>query len=599
MKNRCHTRKVVRPLSVLVSLLLLTQSAWAAEDSRQIITCPAAADTYVLFGGMGGGTGYPRGTSMGEPKLKAGAVSIVDARILLKFDLASLTGPGIAAEEVVAADLVYTMRSGASGMDVGPPAPTGTAMYGFIHVLDTTSCEKSRQTTEPFFWTEAVYGDGYVNMDNKPWYPDGAPWMPACHAVGTDVAGRFDILPIVRGWLNGTWLNNGIELKDHDDCSDPESEYGDGYSWHIASREDPVHFPYLEITVDRTRARIADKNVVTRLMPPGTDQVLKAVSSGASACHWTVIGPDGRDVSAATLSAPTGSPVTISAPEACGVYMVMLACGEESDSVSIGVAAEDPVNPAAPLYMGEGIALAEQQALLKINDAVRERIGRSGSIARVDYNNGLETVRIGGTGREYGAAVLITLCSGLQDDAPLTVLLDAAVGMKVYREGFAEPDTPRYIVVADTGLTTFGGASGIFLFDVYDSGGDRLDDQSVSRLQISIRFDPKVTGDNPFENNRFAVLHTVSITDFFSEDDQIQKNTITETEAARVQDGIGHIVFETSSRAMFGLIAGGQSEAEQESGSEDFGAETSDSLGDGCFIGGLLQTGSTHGSIRK
>ena len=126
--------------------------------AAQTVSCPASADTYVLFGGMGNGVGYPQGTSTGEYRLKAGAVSIVDARILIRFDLDPMTDLGLAAEDIETAYLVYTMLDGTDSMDVGPVAPAGTAMYGFIYVLDTASYEKTGETVDPFYWTEAVTG---------------------------------------------------------------------------------------------------------------------------------------------------------------------------------------------------------------------------------------------------------------------------------------------------------------------------------------------------------------------------------------------------------------------------------------------------------
>jgi len=391
-------------------------------------------------------------------------------------------------------------------------------------------------------------------------------------------------------------------LKDHDDRSDLESEYGDGYSWHIASREDPVHFPYLEITYDRSRVHIANKNTVARHITPNTDHLLSVVCNDDSICQWTVTGPDGTDVSASTLSSLTDKTVTFRAPNICGVYTITPVCGEGSDNVFIGVATESPESPLAPIYMDDSLPLGERQALQKISNMLLEQIGRSGNLSRIDYDNGLETIRIGGTSREYGAAVMITLMSSrFQDDAPRYISLDPTTKIEVYQDSFAEPDTPKYIVLADTGLVTLGGVSGIFLFDVYDSSGERLDDQSISHLQLTIPFDMAVAGDSPFENNRFSILQTASVSDFFSEDDQIRKHTITTTKTIKVLDEIGCVTFETSSHAMFGLIAGDPSE-EQNTGdteNEISGVDNSDSLGDGCFIGSLFLTYSSHCNDRR
>jgi hypothetical protein len=240
------------------------------------VACPVSADTYVLFGGMGSGVGYPQGTSMGEYKLKAGAVPIVDARILIRFDLSPMTDLGLSAEDIESAHLVYTMLDNTDNMDVGPPAPEGTEMYAFLHVLDTETVEKTGEIAAPFFWTEEVQGgDGYVDMNNKPWYVPGAPYVLATHTGGPYSNGKFDITPLVRGWMDGRWENNGLELRDQDDQSWVGrtdvfgAEYGDGYSWHLVSREDTEDTPYLLVAYDTGKLRIHDRAASSEAMLPG------------------------------------------------------------------------------------------------------------------------------------------------------------------------------------------------------------------------------------------------------------------------------------------------------------------------------------------
>jgi hypothetical protein len=222
---------------------------------------------------MGGGKGYPKTDLEGRCVIKSGAVTIVDARGLFKFDLSQLKQ--LDPSEIVKAEWVYNM------LDVGeghgalyPPPPAGIPMHGFIYPLNTTSYEyeelgKERPLHHPGEesynpWNETDlrpwpdYG-GYVCWKNKPGYVPGAPMYLAVHDKGPNSQGRIDITEIVKGWVSGAYPNNGIELKDHDDRSCPVSSVGDGYTWYIASQEDRVRYSVLEVEVDADRVKIKDK----------------------------------------------------------------------------------------------------------------------------------------------------------------------------------------------------------------------------------------------------------------------------------------------------------------------------------------------------
>ncbi len=134
-----------------------------------IIICPVVADTYVLFGGMGGGKGYPKYTSHGHPFLKAGACSIVDARALIKFDLSSLSS--IYPDEIVSAKLHYQMKAlPGDDMDIDGPAPAGVSMYGFIYALDTMTYEYTALYEN--IWQEAGKADPPLPHPAEPFFLD-------------------------------------------------------------------------------------------------------------------------------------------------------------------------------------------------------------------------------------------------------------------------------------------------------------------------------------------------------------------------------------------------------------------------------------------
>jgi hypothetical protein len=567
--------------------------AWTFTTlSARSVRCSATADTYVMFGGMGNGKGYPQGTSMGEYKLKAGAVTIVDARILMRFDLTPLADLELTAEDIESAYLVYTMVENSDGMDVGPPAPDSTAMYGFIHVLDTETREKTGETVDAFFWNEAVTGSGYTDMSNKPWYPAGSPWVLASHATGTGTTGRVDIVSIVKGWLDGRWENNGIELRDQDDQSYINSsevyggEYGDGYSWHLASREDSLQGPYLLVTYNSHKLRIVDQTASSAAMEPQSYRDLTASGGSSGDFHWTVVGPGGDDVSENVLSASTGATVTFTPPNDPGLYTVAISSGSEATSISIGVGTAYSNNARAPLFMDTSRVTAERQSVL--NDIcyhVLFQLGRCDSLGRIELVDAQGRINIGGTGLDNDARVVIAV---IDDPSMLntstTVSLDGVNGriasMEIFADSLANNTGTLYAVVADTGRDSFGKASGVFIFSLYNENGDELADEALNRLKLTIPFDATGTGASSLENGDWLVRYSDTLTGFFSVDNQS-----VDTNAIVVNGHPDAVTFETSHCSVFGLFTQGNGTTTADS------SEASDELGAGCFINVLSENG--------
>ena len=551
------------------------------------LTCPVSADTYVLFGGMGGGAGYPQGSSIGEYRLKSGAVSIVDARSLLRFDLSPLTDEGLTAADISSAKVVYTMLTDTGSMDVGPPAPAGTPMYGFIHVLDTTTREKSGDTTAPFFWTEAVTGGGYVHMENKPWYAPGSPWILVSHETGPDSIGAMDITSIVKGWLDGRWPNNGIELRDRDDRSDPESEWGDGYSWHIASREDLSRAPYLHITYDTERLRIADRTSAAAAMSYGESRTLGAAGGATGTYHWSVFGRDGVDLSSAWLSSLTGETTVLTAPDAPGLITVQLSGGEQTDQLFIGVGNDASVNTQAPLYIDDR-PQAEQESLNAICADMLEQLGRGSSLGRILLADESETAQIGGTGLDHGAVMAIARIDspGNLTTSALVALEwrpDQLIAMQVFADSFANDPGRVYAVAVDSGNDTPGKASGLYLFDLYDAEGNRLSAEEINRVRLTIPYDTTITSGDPFTSGNSTILHADTLNDFFSGDDDAAKTEIDAGDLIAVDETRGEVTFDAAHCSVFGI----RTDSTASASANVFDEGESEDLGGGCFISHL------------
>ncbi|WP_319523074.1 Ig-like domain-containing protein [uncultured Desulfosarcina sp.] len=548
--------------------------------AAKTVSCPASADTYILFGGMGGGGGYPKGTSTGEYQIKAGAVSIVDARALIRFDLSPMTDLGLSAEDIQSAYLVYAMVSGTTSMDVGPVASEGTAMYGFIYVLDTESREDTGETVSPFYWTEAVTGSGYVDKENKPWYVPGSPWVLAEHDTGPDTTGKIDIAPLVKGWLDGRWENNGIELKDQDDQSDEESEYGDGYSWHIASRENNAKAPYLLVTYDQSTLRITDRTASSQAMESQAQRTLTASGGASESYQWTVNGPDGQDLSASALSATTGAEVTFTAPDDPGLYTVILACGDDQDSINIGVGTAANASARAPLYLNASQS-SRETALVNLCDNLLDGLGRCDSLGRIDLTDADGEILIGGTGLDSDARVSIAV---INDPSSLTsstvVTLEGFSGRNPSLEIFADSLTgitgEVYAVVVDTGRDAFGGASNVYLIELFDATGESITNGAINRLTLTLPFDPGVAAGLSFESGDSRVLYADTLEAFFS----VDRQTV-DPDGLVVDENLGTVTFETGHLSAYGLSL------ESGASASDFDTGESDSLGGGCFIGSL------------
>ena len=586
-----YTITVAATAADLAGYALASSYSWSFTTlASSSVRCEASADTYVLHGGMGSGKGYPQGTSLGKYKLKAGAVSIVDARMLIRFDFSPITDLGLAAEDIESAYLVYAMLDNDGGMDVGPPAPDGTAMYGFIHVLDPESYEKypDDPPDEAFYWTEAASGDGYVTMYNKPWYVEGSPWVLATHSTGSGTTGKVDIAALVKGFLDGRWENNGIELRDQDDGSWADSttvygaEYGDGYSWHIASREDTAQGPYLLVTYDEDKLRIKDHAASSAALTGGETVSLTAGGGDADSYdyQWTATGPAGED-SAASLSAATGDTVTFTAPDnAPGIYTVALACGDEEDSISIGVGTASSSSSRAPLYLNFSQSSLETP-LVNICDNILDQMGRCDSLGRIFLVDGEGDDSIGGTGLDCDARVAIAVIDDLS--ATTTVSLDGFSGLKpsmtITSDSLPGVTGTVYAVIVDTGRDSFGGASNIYMFELFDADGTEITSAAINSLELTLPFDATATGSTSFENGTSTILYADTVGDFFAVDSQTTLDTDVE-----VYDDEGVVVFETTHLSVFGLSV--------DKGSGSVTAEASDSLGGGCFIGSLFPTAS-------
>lgn len=611
-KNTTYTVTIDSSAQDLAGNTLVEPYVWSFTIA-DIITCPVVADTYILFGGMGGGKGYPKYTSQGHPFLKAGAVSIVDARALIKFDLSPISG--IYPDEIVSAKLHYQMKAPpGDDMDINGPAPAGVSMYGFIYALDTMTYEYTAlyediweeagktdpplpHPAEPFFWTEGEYYEaGYVWAVNKPGYAPGAPMIFVVHNTGPDTPGAIDITEIVKGWISGGFENNGIELKDHDDRSDKNSEYGDGYSWFLASREDSSSAPYLavEVQID-DRVRIKNKPAAAPAVLYGESKTIEAEGGDTSNYAWQVYGPEENDVTDLVLSTTAGSSTVFMAPgSGAGLYKIIVSDGIKSDSLLIGVADPDAYKPdddlynlsqqLFPLFMGEKLNHNEQQVVYEVCEKIVSDLGLSGMLGQITLITEVGLEQIGGTGLPDAAKTSIAIIENPAAGSPLVSVTDengAFLCAIEFEAGDIETSAGKiYITATDTGFPSWDNTSHVYSFAVYNENGEKLDNSLINNVVLTLSFDNVLIQSDQLRDGGYSIVYAEDTGLFFTaqEDSQALKGTVETDNIIDVDYDDGWVKFKMEHLTSFGLQGEGD-------GSGDFSSDDKRAdLGSGCFI---------------
>jgi hypothetical protein len=557
------------------------------------ITCPDVADTYILMGGMGGGLGKPV-----KYRLMAAACPIVGARILVKFDLSELEA--LDAEQITRAELCYYMidYEPQTPMEMEPTAPAGTPMYGFVYALDTMSYEKGDvQLDEPFYWTESEQGSaGYTEWNNKPGYVPGAPMILATHSTGNFTPGSIDITEIVRSWVRGDYENNGIELKDHHDRSYVDAEHEEGFPWYWASRQYNGKFgsepypPYLRVEVNANRLRFTGKPSTLPDLSYGETITFEA-EGGSGSYTWQAIAPDQGEVTDQVLSTKTGNTTTFTAPNTAGIYIITVADGMESDSIMVGVSDPSSYRPddelyelsqsLFPLFMGEGISLEDQQAIYEICEKIVNDIGSSGILGKITLNENA----VGGTGKSYAATTAIGIIQN-PHQANQEISVTDENGNMVCKieigEGDIDPGSGNkiYAVATHTGLSSWGDASGVYSFALYNEEGERLDNSLINNIVITMSFDTDMIVSDQLRDGTYSILYTEDTGTFFTSEEEDPKSSVPVSDIIDVDYEEGWVKFRLNHLSSFGIQKTGTG-----SGGFTSSGEGGDiSAGGGCFI---------------
>ncbi len=243
--------KVKSVVSVIV-LLCLTSAAGHAET----VVCPVNADTYMVPGM--GGNGYPINTQV---KSMADWLTIP---ALVGFDLENLGAHS--GNDVVSAKFKF-YRLDSDGTMMSPAtAPAGTDFTATIHALDDT-----------VMLTEDLLGGyyGVINFGNRPGV------LGTGYSVSNDTGpnswAEADITQIVIDWLDGNYVNNGIEFQD-----DPGPS-PDNYVWYWSSIQNADNHPYLEVDV------VPEPSTVVLLGMAGLLALLATIRRRRKTCALVVL----------------------------------------------------------------------------------------------------------------------------------------------------------------------------------------------------------------------------------------------------------------------------------------------------------------------
>ncbi len=137
-----------------------------------------------------------------------------------RFDLTPLTDAGMTGDDIDSAVFRFYL-TGKQG--AGPsPYPTGNEGNFTINAYDDS----------------VMLNESYVGSA-RPGYVAGTT-AEETYDGGPDTWASVDITDIVKGWLDGTYVNNGIEVYDG---------LEDDYGWYWSTKEVVSNQPYLDVTI--------------------------------------------------------------------------------------------------------------------------------------------------------------------------------------------------------------------------------------------------------------------------------------------------------------------------------------------------------------
>lgn len=141
-----------------------------------------------------------------------------------KFDLSQFDG--LTGDDIISANFnIYLPYVEGGGMNY-PNYPSDMTAQFLIHAYDDSQ-----------MLDESLDGQTFPSL---PGYVDGTEAIRT-HSNGTDVWASLDITDILKGWLDGDYVNNGIEIFE------PAATAGDGYGLLWNSNQALENLSYLEV----------------------------------------------------------------------------------------------------------------------------------------------------------------------------------------------------------------------------------------------------------------------------------------------------------------------------------------------------------------
>jgi hypothetical protein len=188
----------------------------------------------------------------------------------------------------------------------------------------------------------------------------------------------------------------------------------------------------------------------------------------------------------------------------------------------------------------------------------------------------------GGTGRSHAASTAIGIIEN-----PAAAARDVHVrdknGNAVCKLKITEGDIDAgagskiYAVVSDTGIMSWGGASGIYSIGLYNENGEKLENAFITQAVIAMKFDTDMILSDQLWDGTCPIVYAEDTGKFFTAEGDDPKETVPVSDILEVDDESGWVTFRVDHLTSFGI------RGSSVTGTSSGGGDNPD-LGSGCFI---------------
>ena len=133
-------------------------------------------------------------------------------------------------------------------------------------------------------------------------------------------------------------------------------------------------------------------------------------------------------------------------------------------------------------------------------------------------------------------------------------------------------------MATDTGSSSWGDASGVYSFALFNEDGEKLDNSLISNLVITMSFNTDMIISDQLRDGTYSILYTENTGKFFTAKEEDPKSSVPVTDIIDVDYEEGRIKFRMNHLTSFGIQPSGTDGITSPKDEGDI------SLGGGCFI---------------